>query len=103
MSRDDDSDFGASSELSGGEAEAPLPDPLAVAVEAVAETLLDSPPGLLLPDWAACGGELLVGVVISIGSPGDGADIWMVGVMMGIVREVIGSSGPSTMRGMRTD
>lgn len=53
---------------------------------------LGSPSGLLLADWGA---DELVGVVISMGSPGDGADIWMVGVlMMGMVtvRVVIGSS-----------
>jgi len=44
---------------------------------------------------AEAGAEELVGVVISMGSPGDGADIWMVGVMIGIVLAPIGSSGPS--------
>ena len=39
-----------------------------------------------------------VGVVISIGSPGDGADIWIVGVGIGTIRVLIGSPGPSVAR-----
>jgi len=54
--------------------------------------------GLLVAD---AGADELVGVVMSMGSPGDGADIWMVGVRMGMVRTVIGSSGPSAMMGGR--
>jgi hypothetical protein len=47
--------------------------------------------------FAAEGGaHEFVGVVISIGSPGDGADIWMVGVRIGTVLAPIGSSGRST-------
>lgn len=38
--------------------------------------------GLLV---AECGADELVGVVMSIGSPGDGPDIWMVGVRIGTV------------------
>lgn len=51
-----------------------------------------SPSSLFTAD---CGAEELVGVVTSIGSPGDGADVWMVGVRIGTVRAAIGSSGPS--------
>ncbi len=57
-----------------------------------------SPSGLLLADGGA---EELVGVVTSIGSPGEGADILMVGVIMGMVRAVIGTSGPFARRGVR--
>lgn len=53
---------------------------------------LTSLSGLLV---AEAGADELVGVVMSIGSPGDGADIWIVGVMMGTVLAPIGSSGPS--------
>lgn len=95
-----DSDFGARSEESGGEAD---PAPFAVVVvELAAEPPFVSRSGLLLAECAS-GGELFVGVAISIGSPGEGADIWMVGVMIGIVLVVIGSSGPSTMRGKCAD
>lgn len=45
--------------------------------------------GLLV---AEAGADELVGVAMSMGSPGDGADIWMVGVRMGTVRALIGSS-----------
>ena len=48
--------------------------------------------GLLV---AEAGADELVGVVISIGSPGDGADIWMVGVRIGTVLAPIDSSGRS--------
>lgn len=51
--------------------------------------------GLLV---AEAGAEELVGVVISMGSPGDGADIWMVGVRMGTVLAPIDSSGRSMIR-----
>jgi hypothetical protein len=96
---------GVGSELSGGEAEPLLavPGPLAVAVEFAPEASFASWSGLLPSVCGGGGGELFVGVVISIGSPGEGADIWMVGVMIGIVREAIGSSGPSTMRGRCAD
>ena len=48
--------------------------------------------GLFVAEWGA---DVLVGVVISIGSPGDGADIWIVGGAIGTVLAPIGSSGPS--------
>lgn len=53
-----------------------------------------------LPSVRADGGELPVGVVISIGSPGEGADVWIVGVevIIGIIREAIGSSWTSFIR-----
>ena len=51
--------------------------------------------GLLLE---AEGVVAFVGVVISMGSPGDGADIWMVGVGMGTIRVLICSPGPSVAR-----
>lgn len=54
--------------------------------------LAPSPSSLFTAD---CGAEELVGVVTSIGSPGEGADVWMVGVRIGTVRAVIVSSGPS--------
>lgn len=41
---------------------------------------------------AEAGADELVGVAMSMGSPGDGADIWMVGVRIGTVRALIGSS-----------
>jgi hypothetical protein len=44
--------------------------------------------GLLV---AECGADELVGVVMSIGSPGDGPDIWMVGVRIGTVLAPIDS------------
>jgi hypothetical protein len=44
------------------------------------------------------GADALVGVVISIGSPGDGADIWIWGVGIGTIL-VMGSSGPSDTNG----
>lgn len=50
---------------------------------------LASLPGLLVADGGA---DEFVGVVISIGSPGDGADIWMVGVRIGTVLAPIDSS-----------
>lgn len=53
---------------------------------------LTSLSGLLV---AEAGADELVGVVMSMGSPGDGADIWIVGVMMGTVLAPIESSGPS--------
>lgn len=46
--------------------------------------------GVFVP---ATGAEGVVGVVTSIGSPGDGADIFMVGVRIGTVLAPIGSSG----------
>jgi len=52
---------------------------------------LSSASGLLL-DFIV--GVVLVGVVISMGSPGDGADIWIVGVGMGTIRTPIGSPEP---------
>jgi low affinity Fe/Cu permease len=51
--------------------------------------------GLLLAVMVAL---VFVGVVISIGSPGDGADIWMVGVVIGTIRMPIDSDGPSMAR-----
>jgi hypothetical protein len=44
---------------------------------------------------AEAGAEEFVGVVISMGSPGDGADIWMVGVRIGTVLAPIDSPGRS--------
>jgi len=58
--------------------------------------LLASPSGLLVEE---AGAEEFVGVVISMGSPGDGADIWIVGVRIGTVREGIGPS-ESSARGV---
>lgn len=64
------------------------------------DSLLALPPlaftslsGLLVADWGA---EEFVGVVMSMGSPGEGADIWMVGAMIGIVLAPIESSDPSS-------
>ena len=51
--------------------------------------------GLLV---AEAGAEELVGVVISIGSLGEGADVLMVGVSMGTVLAPIESSGRSRAR-----
>ena len=94
---------GVGSELSGGEAESrlPAPEPFAAAAEFPPEAPFVSRSGLLPSERG--GGELFVGVVISIGSPGEGADIWMVGVMIGIVLEAICSSGPSIIRGRCAD
>lgn len=50
--------------------------------------------GLLV---AEAGAEELVGVVMSMGSPGDGADIFMVGVRIGTVLAPIGSSERSSI------
>lgn len=69
------SDLGVCSEVSGGEAEPPLPEPLAVVVDVAPDAPFASRSGLLLSECGAGGGELFVGVVISIGSPGEGADI----------------------------
>jgi hypothetical protein len=41
------------------------------------------------------GADEPVGVVMSMGSPGDGVDIWMVGAIMGIVLTPIEDSEPS--------
>jgi hypothetical protein len=54
--------------------------------------------GLLLE---AIGVFAFVGVVISIGSPGEGAEVLIVGVGIGMIRVLIGSSGPSEGRGFR--
>jgi hypothetical protein len=44
------------------------------------------------------GADEPVGVVISMGSPGDGVDIWMVGgAMIGIVLTPIEDSDPSAI------
>jgi hypothetical protein len=51
---------------------------------------LPSRSGLLV---AEAGADEPVGVVMSMGSPGEGVDIWMVGVMMGIVLTPIEDSG----------
>jgi hypothetical protein len=79
---------------------------------------------LLLFAWESAGGEPLpmeplisvsglllgvmvadvlaaVGVVTSIGSPGDGADISILGVGMGTMRAFIWSSGPEVERTFR--
>jgi hypothetical protein len=53
---------------------------------------LPSRSGLLV---AEAGADEPVGVVMSMGSPGEGVDIWMVGVMMGIVLTPIEDSGAS--------
>jgi hypothetical protein len=47
---------------------------------------------------ADAGADEFVGVVISMGSPGDGVDIWIVGAMMGMVLTPIDDSGPSAGR-----
>jgi hypothetical protein len=47
---------------------------------------------------AEAGADEFVGVVMSMGSPGDGADIWMVGVRIGTVLAPIDSSGRSISR-----
>jgi hypothetical protein len=64
----------------------------------VFERSLSSPTSsseLLVADGGA---DELVGVVTSIGSPGEGADIWIVGgVRNGIVRLLTGSSKPADM------
>jgi len=54
-----------------------------------------SPSGLFV---AEAGADEFVGVVMSMGSPGDGADIWMVGVRIGTVLAPIDSSGRSIKR-----
>lgn len=76
--------FGVGPSL-GGEL---LPAPLTSASFPLPLTVLPlpAPSGLLEPDERSFGAVVLVGVVISIGSPGDGADIWIVGVSMGTVR-----------------
>jgi hypothetical protein len=53
---------------------------------------LTSRSGLLV---AEAGADEPVGVVISMGSPGDGVDIWMVGAMIGIVLTPIEESEAS--------
>jgi hypothetical protein len=53
---------------------------------------LTSLSGLFVAD---AGADEVVGVVISIGSPGDGADIWIVGAIIGTVLAPIDSSDPS--------
>lgn len=53
---------------------------------------LTSPSGLLVTE---AGADEFVGVVMSIGSPGDGVDICIVGAMIGIVLTPIDSWGPS--------
>lgn len=92
---------GVGSELSGGETEprVPEPEPLAATAEFPLEAPFASWSGVMPSErGGGGGGELFVGVVISIGSPGEGADVWMVGVMIGIVREAIGSSVLSIVR-----
>ncbi len=49
--------------------------------------------GLLV---AEAGADEPVGVVMSMGSPGDGVDIWMVGAIMGMVLTPIEEWNPST-------
>ncbi len=49
--------------------------------------------GLLV---AEAGADEPVGVVMSMGSPGDGVDIWIAGAMMGIVLTPIDECNPST-------
>jgi hypothetical protein len=58
----------------------------------VAPLSLPSRSGLLV---AEAGADEPVGVVMSMGSPGEGVDIWMVGAMMGIVLTPIEDSGAS--------
>ena len=53
---------------------------------------LTSRSGLLVAEGGA---DEPVGVVMSMGSPGDGVDIWMVGAIMGIVLTPIEDSEPS--------
>lgn len=53
---------------------------------------LTSRSGLLV---AEAGADEPVGVVMSMGSPGDGVDIWIVGAMMGIVLTPIDECVPS--------
>lgn len=58
----------------------------------VVPLILTSRSGLLV---AEAGADEPVGVVISMGSPGDGVDIWMVGAMMGMVLTPIDESDGS--------
>lgn len=60
-------------------------------------------PPLRLTSWsgllvAEAGADEFVGVVISMGSPGDGVDIWIVGAMIGMVLRPIDDSDLSTDR-----
>jgi len=61
--------------------------------------VLASLSGLLV---AEAGADELVGVVMSMGSVGEGADMWMVGVMMGTVLRPMGS-GQTSGRGLRDE
>lgn len=63
---------------------------LSVGGEFLGVVPLTSVSGLLLP-FILTVAE--VGVLISMGSPGDGADIWIVGVGIGTIRTPIASSG----------
>jgi len=68
---------------------------LGVAVISLTEPFLLLSRILFANAWA----DELVRVGISVGSPGGGPDIWVVGVKIGVIRVDLVSTGPSAVNG----